>query len=448
MNNRKLFAILLVLAFVAGSMSTAHALPAYLAAFDSTYGTSGTVLDTCGVCHINPGGGGARNSYGSVFEAVSTHSSNPAGALATIASQASDCSGYTNLQLINLRINPGNGSCPAPLACTSFTYSAFGACQSNDTQTRTVTSSAPTGCTGGTPVLSQACTYVPPVNVCTSFTYSAFGACQSDNTQTRTVTSSAPTGCTGGTPVLSQACTYVPPVNACTSFTYSAFGVCQSNNTQTRTVTSSAPAGCTGGTPVLSQACTYVPPAGGTTVNVPAATGTGQITVETLTGGTNLTDVTALSATDASVNQSGMPSGFAFTEGLVSYKVTGVAIGGTVQVSITYPSAIPAGSMVYKVDSAGFHEYTNAAISGNTITLTLTDGGSGDMDGVANGVIDDPVGVASPVSTPPASSDSGGGGGCSIGARQNRVTAFADFAIILMPLFVMAALKRFRRRKQ
>ena len=95
---------------------------------------------------------------------------------------------------------------------------------------------------------------------CTSFSYSAWGACQSDSTQTRTLTSSLPAGCTGGTPLLSQSCTYVPPTTACTSFTYSAWGTCQSNSTQSRTVVSSSPAGCTGGTPALTQACVYVPP--------------------------------------------------------------------------------------------------------------------------------------------------------------------------------------------
>jgi hypothetical protein len=194
-------------------------------------------------------------------------------------------------------------------ACTSFTYSAWGACQSNNTQTRSLLTSSPSGCTGGSPVLSQACTYVPPTPTactytygawgaclssgtqvrsllttspagctgtpvltractyvppapptCTSFTYSAWGACQSNGTQTRSLLTSSPAGCTGGTPVLSQACTYVPPVTTCTSFTYSAWGACQSNNTQTRSLLTSSPAGCTGGTPVLSQACTYVPP--------------------------------------------------------------------------------------------------------------------------------------------------------------------------------------------
>ena len=53
-----------------------------------------------------------------------------------------------------------NGSwvnqCVAPGACTSFDYSAWSTC-SNSTQTRTVTASYPSGCTGGTPVLSQSC---------------------------------------------------------------------------------------------------------------------------------------------------------------------------------------------------------------------------------------------------------------------------------------------------
>jgi len=53
---------------------------------------------------------------------------------------------------------------PPPATCTSFTYSAWSACQSNGTQTRTVTTSSPAGCTGGAPVLSQACVYTPPLD--------------------------------------------------------------------------------------------------------------------------------------------------------------------------------------------------------------------------------------------------------------------------------------------
>jgi len=139
--------------------------------------------------------------------------------------------------------------------CTDFTYSAWGSCQPDSTQSRTVATSSPTGCVGGTPVLSQGCTYVPPT--CTSFTYSDWATCQADNTQSRTVTASSPNGCSGGDPLLSRSCTYIPPT--CTSFTYSDWTICYANLT-TRTIISSSPAGCTGGNPILSQNCDIVQP--------------------------------------------------------------------------------------------------------------------------------------------------------------------------------------------
>jgi hypothetical protein len=148
-----------------------------------------------------------------------------------------------------------------PTACT-YTYSDWSACQPDGTQTRTVISSSPDGCTG-TLVLTQSCTYGQPPVTCSSFTYSDWGACQPDGTQTRTVLTSSPEGCTGGSPVLSQACTYTPPAVECTSFTYSDWSACQPDGTQTRTVLTSSPDGCTGGTPIVQQACTYTPPIDG-----------------------------------------------------------------------------------------------------------------------------------------------------------------------------------------
>ncbi|PIP03187.1 MAG: hypothetical protein COX54_04540, partial [Candidatus Yonathbacteria bacterium CG23_combo_of_CG06-09_8_20_14_all_46_18] len=46
---------------------------------------------------------------------------------------------------------------------------------------------------------------------CTAFTYSSWGTCQPDGTQTRTVLTSSPSGCTGGSPITTQSCTYTPP---------------------------------------------------------------------------------------------------------------------------------------------------------------------------------------------------------------------------------------------
>ena len=122
----------------------------------------------------------------------------------------------------NMPAGPGTGTPPA--ACTSFTYSTWGACQPDGTQTRTVAGSSPAGCTGGSPVLTQACAYVPPPPPACTYTYSAWSTCSASGTQTRTVLTTSPAGCTG-TPVLSQACT--PPaanpvtpamvVSSCTS---------------------------------------------------------------------------------------------------------------------------------------------------------------------------------------------------------------------------------------
>lgn len=65
----------------------------------------------------------------------------------------------TNLAACPASISPGvNG----PPLCTSFTYSAWSACSAAGQQTRTVLTSSPAGCIGGTPVLTQACT--PPPN--------------------------------------------------------------------------------------------------------------------------------------------------------------------------------------------------------------------------------------------------------------------------------------------
>ena len=218
---------LLAVFFVMGTLGIAAAYSSYLTSFASTYPASTSASTfSCGICHIDPAGGGPRNGYGTAY-------ANAGHNFPAIESLDSDGDGSTNIAEITAGTNPGDAtSYPAPVACTSFTYSAFSACKTNNTQTRTVLSSLPAGCTGGTPVLTQACTYVPPVTTCTSFTYSAFSACQPNNTQTRTVLTSLPAGCTGGTPVLTQACTYVPPVTTCTSFTYSAFSACQPNNTQ------------------------------------------------------------------------------------------------------------------------------------------------------------------------------------------------------------------------
>ncbi|HEY4514639.1 MAG TPA: LamG-like jellyroll fold domain-containing protein [Candidatus Paceibacterota bacterium] len=122
-------------------------------------------------------------------------------------------------------------------ACSSWTYTDWSSCSSNGNQTRSVTSSSPSSCVGGNPVLSQICTYTPPVTAtpsCTSSDWScaSWGACATNSSQARTCTKIR--NCQGGvsSPATSQSCAYTatpatqPPVYqapqpSCTADTWS-----------------------------------------------------------------------------------------------------------------------------------------------------------------------------------------------------------------------------------
>ncbi len=68
----------------------------------------------------------------------------------------------------NVMIGPTDWSNSSPV-CTSFTYTDWNTCQSNNVQSRTIISSSPSGCVGGSPILTQSCTSVTTYNL-TNFT--------------------------------------------------------------------------------------------------------------------------------------------------------------------------------------------------------------------------------------------------------------------------------------
>ena len=183
----------------------------------------------------------------------------------------------------------------------------------------------------------------------------------------------------------------------------------------------------------------------------PSPRGKGKFLVDaTGTAGASLAFTEGIAETSASLNQAGKPSGYDFPDGLVSYQVIGVVPGSTITVKVTFPSGIPAGSKVYKVGPAGFKEFGNPAIQGNTVTLTLTDGGAGDSDGLANGVIVDPVGVAVPAASGTGSVDlssASGGGGCSVALRTGSGASAIDGTLILAGLGLTVWGIRIRRRR-
>jgi hypothetical protein len=73
------------------------------------------------------------------------------------------------------------------------------------------------------------------------------------------------------------------------------------------------------------------------------------------------------------------------------YQVHDVATGSSIDLILGLPAG-SAPNAVFKVQDGVYSDVSSlASIAGDTITLHLTDGGAGDEDGVANGVIVDPV---------------------------------------------------------
>jgi hypothetical protein len=163
-------------------------------------------------------------------------------------------------------------------------------------------------------------------------------------------------------------------------------------------------------------------------------------------GHRHLRKVRGISDTHFSINQEGRPRGYEFRDGLVDYEVHGISPGESVEVTIESPEEIPSGSKVYMSDGNGFHEIP-AVISENRFTVTVTDGGVGDVDGHADGVIDDPVGVAVPTATGDGStgvSTDAAGGGCSVvGTGGGWKEAAGSYGLLTLVLLGLAL----RRRK-
>ena len=104
-----------------------------------------------------------------------------------------------------------------------------------------------------------------------------------------------------------------------------------------------------------------------------------------------------------------------FLFGLAAYRLKVNQVGATTQVKVYYSEDISGASKYYLYDTVhGWQDYTQYVTfnpDGRSVTVELKDGGHGDSDGVANGVIVDPGGV---VGAATAGADSGAGSGCFI----------------------------------
>lgn len=88
----------IIFLFVIFIYTKSYAVSGYLNSFNTTYGTKGTILDSCSLCHtVKP----AVNSYGAAYM-------NNGYNFKTIENLDSDGDGYTNISEINARTLPGD----------------------------------------------------------------------------------------------------------------------------------------------------------------------------------------------------------------------------------------------------------------------------------------------------------------------------------------------------
>ena len=141
--------------------------------------------------------------------------------------------------------------------------------------------------------------------------------------------------------------------------------------------------------------------------------------------------------------------------GILNVKIAVANPGDQAVVKLYFLEPVPAAGKWYEYDAAAdrwidFSAYTEIANDRMSATVTLRDGGPGDSDGVANGVIVDPggIGVAdnAPASGSAPQSGSSGGRECFIDTVNGRgMYASMLNAIYLLGFLSLLSLLRIKR---
>ena len=127
-------------------------------------------------------------------------------------------------------------------------------------------------------------------------------------------------------------------------------------------------------------------------VSMIASTGAGIVRMRT-SGGTFLRFHPVAEANMP--NQAGKPAGVTFPFGFFEWSIGLPAAGGSADVEFVFPPGVPAPTEYWKVINTlwmNLCAQVPCAVNANTLTVTLFDGGIGDLDGIGNAVIRDPGG--------------------------------------------------------
>jgi autotransporter-associated beta strand protein len=199
--------------------------------------------------------------------------------------------------------------------------------------------------------------------------------------------------------------------------------------TATNTRGTSAASGTVGVVPLLPAVTTF---------SGASPTGTGTITASFTGGGATCSFTTAqlIPVTGNPASPPG-PAPAVFPHGLFDFTLDGCTQASTITMTIVYPAALPAGTQYWKYGptpaTPGPHWYVlPATITGNTVVFTITDGGVGDDDLVANGTIVDQGGPGNPgpIGSPTA------------------IPTLHEWALVLLGLLMMSSGLYYARRRR
>jgi len=145
----------------------------------------------------------------------------------------------------------------------------------------------------------------------------------------------------------------------------------------------------------------------------------------TITGGTCLGYANGSAQFTVPTNP---PAGQTFPYGVFGFTVLECATGGTVTITLSYPQPLPDGTRYWKNIGGTWVDWTNqVTITGNTIVLTITDGGEGDTN-PNPGQISDPSGPA-------------------FGGGPTPIPTLSEWGLILVGLAMLAMGWRRERRR-
>ncbi|MDD5290715.1 MAG: hypothetical protein PHZ04_01230 [Patescibacteria group bacterium] len=217
---------------------------------------------------------------------------------------------------------------------------------------------------------------------CTSWTYSSWGTCSSSGQQTRTVVSSSPSGCTGGSPVTTQSCTPASSSSSSSPGASATPAPAATPAAEETTTTETTPTTTETPTTVATPAATAEKVS--TTAGVPATDSAGKVTLEQMTA-----DATAVASADVNqvIAEMGVSRDTAaektYSEGIVAKVVTGASV--TAEIRNTINNFVTYGTKATKSLGAGERAGVVNSFKAALGKLPTTEADWNDVIKIANG---------------------------------------------------------------